>query len=203
MLDVWIMAPAQSRRDWLVRGIGSDPSIHVAGVAPTFAVLRSLIGDGFADVIIIDIHEELANDALRDWLSELEELAALLLIVPEHNREMFSRTLQNKPGGMLRADAAPDRIVQAVKSIASGLITFDAELIPPVDDSANTEPLTARETEVLRLLADGLGNKEIASNLGVSEHTIKFHIGSILGKLGASSRTEAVSRGLRSGLIEM
>jgi DNA-binding NarL/FixJ family response regulator len=53
------------------------------------------------------------------------------------------------------------------------------------------------------LLADGLGNKEIAARLGISEHTIKFHIRSILGKLGASSRTEAVSRGLRSGLIEL
>jgi DNA-binding NarL/FixJ family response regulator len=52
-------------------------------------------------------------------------------------------------------------------------------------------------------LADGLGNKEIAFRLGISEHTIKFHIRSILGKLGASTRTEAVSRGLRSGLIEL
>jgi DNA-binding NarL/FixJ family response regulator len=61
--------------------------------------------------------------------------------------------------------------------------------------------LTAREIEVLRMLAEGLGNKEIASRLGVTDHTIKFHISSILGKLGAASRTEAVTMGVRMGLI--
>jgi two-component system, NarL family, response regulator YdfI len=65
------------------------------------------------------------------------------------------------------------------------------------------EELTPRETEVLRLLADGLPNREIAERLHISEHTIKFHIRSILGKLGASSRTEAVTLGFRSGLIEL
>jgi DNA-binding NarL/FixJ family response regulator len=65
------------------------------------------------------------------------------------------------------------------------------------------DPLTPREAEVLQSLADGLGNKEIAAKLNISEHTIKFHIRSILGKLGAASRTEAVTRGLRSGLIEL
>jgi DNA-binding NarL/FixJ family response regulator len=71
------------------------------------------------------------------------------------------------------------------------------------EDTELAEPLTPREREVLGLLGDGLGNREIAARLNISEHTIKFHIRSILGKLGASSRTEAVSRGLRSGLIEL
>jgi DNA-binding CsgD family transcriptional regulator len=64
-----------------------------------------------------------------------------------------------------------------------------------------TEPLTPREREVLRLLASGLGNKEIAAKLKISEHTAKFHVASILGKLGAASRAEAVSIGMRNGLI--
>jgi DNA-binding NarL/FixJ family response regulator len=63
------------------------------------------------------------------------------------------------------------------------------------------EPLTTREREVLRLLAAGLGNKEIAAKLSISEHTAKFHVASILGKLGAASRTEAVALGMRHGLI--
>jgi DNA-binding NarL/FixJ family response regulator len=71
------------------------------------------------------------------------------------------------------------------------------------EEESPAEQLTAREAEVLRLLAEGLGNKDIAEKLGISEHTIKFHIRSILGKLGAASRTEAVTRGLRSGLIEL
>ena len=65
------------------------------------------------------------------------------------------------------------------------------------------EPLTRREHEVLVLLADGLRNREIAARLAVSEHTVKFHLASIFGKLGASSRTEAVSRALRLGLIDL
>jgi DNA-binding NarL/FixJ family response regulator len=64
-----------------------------------------------------------------------------------------------------------------------------------------TEHLTARETVVLRLLASGLGNKEIASRLGISEHTVKFHVGSVLAKLGAASRTEAVTIGIVRGLV--
>ena len=65
------------------------------------------------------------------------------------------------------------------------------------------EGLTPREHEVLTLLADGLPNREIATRLGVSEHTVKFHLGAIFGKLGASTRTEAVQKGLRSGVIDI
>jgi DNA-binding NarL/FixJ family response regulator len=65
------------------------------------------------------------------------------------------------------------------------------------------EDLTARERDVLALLADGLGNRDIAQALGISEHTVKFHLGAIFGKLGAATRTEAVRRALRLGLIQL
>jgi len=112
--------------------------------------------------------------------------------------------LRNRSGGILETDASPEKIVQAIKSVASGLIVIDGVFgVQRSDEDPLAELLTPRETEVLRLLADGSGNKEIAAHLNISEHTIKFHIRSILGKLGASSRTEAVSRGLRHGLIEL
>jgi DNA-binding NarL/FixJ family response regulator len=63
------------------------------------------------------------------------------------------------------------------------------------------DDLTPREIEVLRMLAEGLGNREMASRLGISDHTVKFHISSILDKLGASTRTEAVTMGIRMGII--
>ncbi len=69
-----------------------------------------------------------------------------------------------------------------------------------IDDSIG-EALTPREFEVLRMLADGLGNKEIANRLGISDHTAKFHVAQILAKLGAGSRTEAVAIGMRRGLV--
>jgi DNA-binding NarL/FixJ family response regulator len=65
------------------------------------------------------------------------------------------------------------------------------------------EQLTAREREVLAFMSDGLGNKEIAARLGISEHTVKFHTSSILGKLSVASRTEAVTQGIRRGLIAL
>jgi ATP/maltotriose-dependent transcriptional regulator MalT len=65
------------------------------------------------------------------------------------------------------------------------------------------EALTAREHDVLALVSDGLANREIATELTISEHTVKFHLASIFGKLGVSTRTEAVQRGLRLGVIEI
>ena len=74
---------------------------------------------------------------------------------------------------------------------------------PRRDYAAPVESLTAREHEVLALVADGLPNREIAARLGISDHTVKFHLASIFGKLGVSTRTEAVQRGLRLGVIDI
>jgi DNA-binding NarL/FixJ family response regulator len=71
------------------------------------------------------------------------------------------------------------------------------------DDEAFAEPLTAREVEVLELLAEGLPNKSIAARLRISDQTVKFHVASICGKLGAANRTDAVRRGVRRGLISL
>jgi DNA-binding CsgD family transcriptional regulator len=81
---------------------------------------------------------------------------------------------------------------------------LQALLRPPLEEielEPGEEELTPRETEVLRMLAEGLSNREIASILGISEHTVKFHITSIFGKLGTSTRTEAATEGIRRGLV--
>jgi DNA-binding NarL/FixJ family response regulator len=77
---------------------------------------------------------------------------------------------------------------------------FSSGAMPRAPDEL-AEPLTPRESEVLQMLASGLANKEIAAKLAISEHTVKFHVASILGKLGAGSRTEAVALGIRRGLV--
>ena len=88
--------------------------------------------------------------------------------------------------------------------LSAGLLALDPLSIPrPEIGESLQEELTPREVDVLRLLAEGYANREIANRLGISEHTIKFHIRSILGKLGASTRTEAVTRGFRAGLIDL
>jgi DNA-binding NarL/FixJ family response regulator len=203
MFDLWIMAPSAARREWLVRCF-SESTIRVAGMAPTFPFLRSLMAETSADVAIIDVQSERESAIARDWLPELPGSLGIVILASEHDPALFNHILHARTGAMLRADASAEQIVQATKSVVAGLIVLDSAVaMQRRDEDRLIEPLTPRESEVLQLLADGLGNKEIASRLSISEHTIKFHIRSILGKLGASSRTEAVSRGLRSGLIEL
>ena len=85
---------------------------------------------------------------------------------------------------------------------------IDAILVSPVrrsapDDEEIAEPLTAREVQVLELLAEGLPNKAVARRLGISDQTVKFHVASLSGKLGAANRTDAVRRAVRRGLIAL
>ena len=169
-----------------------------------FSFLRSLMSEKFPDVVLVDIESVPDFDLARDWLQELTELAPVVLLAAVPDPTVFNRLVQAASGAMVRADASAEQIVRAIEAAAIGLLTFDSSLIAESETSDElSEELTSRETEVLRLLAEGFGNREIANRLEISEHTIKFHIRSILGKLGASTRTEAVTRGFRAGLIDL
>ncbi|MCU1335425.1 MAG: transcriptional regulator, LuxR family [Bryobacterales bacterium] len=108
-------------------------------------------------------------------------------------------------------DISPAQVVAAVHAAAAGLVVMPAEegmaFLPhlaghePVREIA--EALTPREMDVLEMLAEGLSNKMIAHRLSISDHTAKFHVNSILAKLNAGTRTEAVTRGIRLGLIKI
>jgi DNA-binding NarL/FixJ family response regulator len=113
--------------------------------------------------------------------------------------------------GLLLREATSETLAAALRAIAHGLVVLDPALagvlLAPASGSllgagdAVVESLTPRELEVLRGMAEGLPNKQIARQLDISEHTVKFHVNAILGKLGAQSRTEAVVRATRAGLI--
>lgn len=109
--------------------------------------------------------------------------------------------------GLLRRTASATQIAAALQAVVHGLFVFDETLLTGIPATAMpeaaelAEPLTGRELEVLHLLAEGLSNKEIAHALGISEHTAKFHVNAILAKLGSQSRTEAVVKAMRAGLI--
>lgn len=107
---------------------------------------------------------------------------------------------------VLSRDATADEIVAAVVAVAAGLVavqphTLAASMEFVTPGLADRERLSPRESEVLIQLARGAGNKQIAAALTISEHTVKFHLASIFAKLGVSSRTEAVTQGVRRGLI--
>lgn len=136
--------------------------------------------------------------------------APIVLITEEVSRADLRRLLRSGVRAVLDRDAAQHEILAAVEAVSAGLTALAPEqmdlLLPSTADNDESEPwlheeLTARESEVLTMLAEGTSNKEIAARLNLSEHTVKFHVSSILAKLGATTRTEAVSRGVRQGLI--
>lgn len=107
---------------------------------------------------------------------------------------------------ILPRDAPAEQIAAALYAATAGLIAIPVEAaaaIIPTASASEVESLTPREMETLEMLAEGLSNKQIAARLLISEHTAKFHVNSILGKLDAGTRTEAVMRGLRSGLLKV
>jgi len=110
--------------------------------------------------------------------------------------------------GVLLCDASPRRIHAALLAAAEGMVVIDEALRDSVLQHAKpvhelVEPLTSREQEVIQLLASGQTNKEIAKQLGVTEHTVKFHVNGILGKLGVATRTEAVVHAAKMGIVEL
>jgi len=205
MIEVGIMAPMQARRDWLEQLLRQERALHIAGTATTFSFLRSLVDETVVDVCVIDLVAPPESETERDWLMEFGAIIPIVALTSTSDSWLFNTILQAQGGGaLLQQNATSEQIISAIHSSSIGLLTLDSSLVPqPEAPEDLSEELTPRENEVLRLLAEGFGNREIANRLNISEHTIKFHIRSILAKLGAATRTEAVTRGLRAGLIEL
>jgi NarL family two-component system response regulator YdfI len=137
----------------------------------------------------------------------------VILLVDNPGRRI-SEALPAGVRAVLPRNITSTEIAAAIEAVAAGLYVFhpaDIDSIPALrPPQSETVPelgepliehLTPREIEVLQLLSAGLGNKEIATRLNISEHTAKFHVASIMGKLGAATRTEAVTLGIRHGLV--
>jgi DNA-binding NarL/FixJ family response regulator len=161
----------------------AELSDAVAAFAPDVLVEeRNSVADGFALPSVV-----LSEDARRAWL------------------EVADAAGERGPLAILAREASPEEIVAAVVAVSAGLVAvqprtlaFSRALADPIE---RNEPLSPRERGVLAEMARGSPNKEIAARLGISEHTVKFHVGSIFAKLGVSSRTEAVTQGMRLGLV--
>jgi len=139
--------------------------------------------------------------------SPQDELAPTGAIVMIGDAAWSAALLRLGVRAILPPDASAAEIVGAVSAVAAGLAVVDPSQLEslvghsPMQPVAEPGPLTARELEVLRMLADGIANKNIAWQLKISEHTVKFHVAQILAKLNAGTRTEAVTIGIRKGLI--
>lgn len=146
------------------------------------------------------------GDALGEDLPEGSEEPGAVPIVVLSDEHLTSRLFRRGVHAILPHDAPAEQIVAALHAASAGLIAVPVEasgLVIPAASASEVENLTPREMETLEMLAEGLSNKQIAARLHISDHTAKFHVNSILGKLGAGTRTEAVMRGLRSGLLKV
>jgi DNA-binding NarL/FixJ family response regulator len=156
-----------------------------------------------ADVVLIEgsAASGTATKALDDGQ------AAVVLSDDDEVGASLSPSLRGLRSGMalLSATVTAEQLVAAVEAAAVGLIVVSADHAGVIGGapSSGEDPLTPREREVLQMLAAGLGNKEIGARLQISDHTAKFHVSQILGKLGAGSRAEAVSIGMRRGIVPL
>lgn len=166
--------------------LASDDEIRI--------VNDSLDEESEADVIITSA----SSVSLEDSSS-----AAILFLSDGHfNVEEMKRS--SRVWGVLRTEASAEELIAAVRALSQGLVVGSPELMfGGENEPVERGPLTDREAEVLGLLARGLANKQIAAALGISEHTVKFHVSSIYTKLNVTNRAEAVGAGLRGGWIAL
>ncbi len=208
--------------------MNGDPA-RVFVVAPTpfaRAGLRSILesAEVGADVLVVgeadsvvelvppgaDIVVVAGDDPLEEAARAVAEegTQAILLLSEDDRSVLVLREFAPRGWGVVSPDAPPEELSAAIVAVIQGLVVLPRALTGRLLRGQEvveepSEPLTAREREVLGLLGRGLSNKMIARDLQISEHTVKFHVSSIYAKLGAASRTEAVGLGARLGLISL
>lgn len=198
---VLIVAADPLVRDGLAARLEDRPELSIVGrTGPEDAALFA----SQARVVLWDLGATPEPDL--DPLLELTA-SAVPVVVLAGRPEPAAAALRAGARGVLGRTADADTLVLGLLAAAGGLSVLDPELLPtagvlrPAGPGEPPEALTPRELEVLDLVADGLSNKEIARRLGISEHTVKFHVNTIMSKLGARSRTEAAVIAARLGLI--
>lgn len=212
MIHVMIVSPTPAMRAGLRALLSGDPDLDIETAAAGSGLAELDSPDGPPPVIIATPGGmDLAAASLRPG-------TALLLISGEAQDLQALSGLELRAWGVISPDATAEALQAAVRALAEGLVVASPELLRQAlpagagaatagdsdgEDDAPVDPLTERENDVLLRLAQGLTNKQIALALGISEHTVKFHVSSIYSKLGVSSRTEALRKGARKGLVPL
>lgn len=212
MTRTLVAAAFPTVRAGLAAVLRAVPGIDVIGDAAGAEDLLALAASLQPDVVLLEL--ETAADELVAAVWQLVDQSPPLNVVLlcDATERWIQDALRAGVRGVLARDASGAEIASAVSAAGLGLVILNPAAVRallPVEPAALpvttatevTEALTPREGEVLALLSEGLGNKVISRKLGISEHTVKFHVGAIMAKLGATSRTEAVTVAARRGLI--
>jgi DNA-binding NarL/FixJ family response regulator len=210
VIRVFIVAASTLARAGLQSLFGAH-DVEVVGSSPNLESLAGQWPDVEADIVLVEASGEQFESVVDSLTASQLASEATIVVLSDHSEpRWFAEALRAGVRAVLPSDVSPEQLVAALEAAAAGLIVMhpaEVDAMFPATEPASRplaelpEPLTPRENEVLQMLASGLANKEIAARLGISEHTVKFHVASILGKLGAASRTEAVSQGIRRGLV--
>lgn len=191
MIRVLLDVPSPALRAGLRALLSSDSTIKV--------VNDSLEDDLDADVVIASA----SQSSLQEY-GPGDSPSAAVLLLSDHPLDVRELKRSRRVWGILPTDTSADELSAAVHALSQGLVVGTTTLLFETESEPLSQgPLTDRESEVLGLLSRGLANKQIAVALGISEHTVKFHVSSIYAKLNVTNRTEAVREGLRGGWIAL
>ena len=199
-------------RAGLRRLLEGYPDLEIVGEASDGVQAVSEALELGPQVVLMDT--QLPNNQSLEALRQIKQLNAdtrVLLLAAVDREEYLYEALRAGADGYILKDIAPDELVQAVRTVARGELLIQPQIAgrlisrigQQAQGNAAHETLTAREQEVLRLLARGLRNKEIAARLYVSERTVNFHLANIYQKLNVSGRTEALSKAHEKGLLKV
>jgi len=186
-----------------------DPALVIVGIADQPSSVRELVNRNLIDVLLFDAP---TRELLAEYRAGRDRIA-LVVLLDGANAEDTARALSAGARAVLDRSARRNEIIAAINAAIAGLVVVPANILvtllpeaPFADDLLKADGsgharLTRRELEVLAAMADGASNKAIARRLGISFHTVKFHVAAILAKLEADSRTEAVAKAAQLGLV--
>lgn len=213
-LRVLIIADDHFARGGLAAILEGEEAITLVASQESADDLSQAVATYRPDVVLWDLGWDSAEgiqwlELYLDQSTERQEgtavLPPVLALVAEPDDSAEAR--QAGAAGVLLRSASPEKLIHSLHAVNAGLLVFEPEFEPhlfaPIPNPVEplVEPLTPRELEILHLIASGLTNKAIARKLDISDHTVKFHTTAIFGKLDVASRTEAVVRATRAGLI--
>lgn len=214
MIRIFLAGSSPLATAGLAAMLQGDADLEIVGTLDELAeneeMLSRAVAEENPDVVVLEINPGLERADLRKLAADEVFSEAAIVVL---SRDVDSRIAQEAVGfgarAVLSTNASAAQFRAAIRAVAEGLMVLPigaqafSRRSASIEFAAREEieSLTAREKDVLNLMASGLGNKQIAAKLGISEHTAKFHVASIFGKFGATTRTEAVAIGIRSGLV--
>ncbi len=212
MIRVWLVDDQMLVRSGIRGLLDMTPDIRVVAEAADGAQAVAMIGSVAADVLLLDVRMPVCSgvELLRRQARALPP--AILLTTFDDDDALFEGMRAGARGFLLK-DVSLEQLVNAIKTVAEGgslvqpgltdrLLRGVSHLENKFASLDEPDPLTERETEILRLMSGGYSNKEIARSLDVAEGTVKNHVSNILSKLGVRDRTRAVLKALELGLVQ-